>query len=347
MTRSGFWSHPSLAGTDIPVGLQLSLGEGDTPIEPCADEPSLLLKREDANPSGSHKDRAACYQVARAASRGDSAVVISSSGNAAIATSRYAAAHGLDALIFVHPDTEPAKLAAIDGATTTLVVTARTINSAKRVSVALRVPNLRPSVHDDALCGYATLGDELIDADIDTLVIFATSGATAIAAGQVLQRERPDVQLHFVQGEGNAQLAAPASAGDIPDTANSPAAAGRLGVRRSRRGDQLLEVVAATGGLGWVASHDDVAQARTRLIELGIESGDESAANLAIASRLVEQGRKVACIISGAPPHPTSTGPLRVVHADDEWHAIDQLQAHFPALADAARPRTAPVQSTE
>ena len=123
--------------------------------------------------------------------RGDRAVTISSSGNAAIATSRYAALHGVPAVVFVHPETDPAKLASIDGTTTTLVVGERAINGAKLLARELRIPNLRPSTSDEALVGYASLGEELageLPDEVDAVVLFATSGATALAVAEAMAR---------------------------------------------------------------------------------------------------------------------------------------------------------------
>lgn len=320
-----FWDAASLRDCDVSPARRLTLGEGDTPAHASTVDRRIVLKREDANPSGSHKDRAACLQLARCADRGDSAVTISSSGNAGVATSRYAQLHDVEAFVCVHPATDPRKLAAIDGATTTVVVTERAINTAKHLARELRIDNLRPSVHDDAIAGYRTLGDELAAlTDIDTIVLFATSGATALAVAARVHELRPgEVQVHFVQGEGNAALADPQS--QTTDASARAAAAGRLGVRRSRRARHLHRAIAATGGRGHVATAAQVAQAREALAQEGIAVGDESAANLAIARELADAGRRVVCVISGAPPTPA--GARRAtIEARDERDALAQLR---------------------
>ncbi len=322
MTDRGIWASPTPAASDVPDELRRSLGEGGTPLEASVADPRLLLKREDRNPTGSHKDRAAAYQLAAAAARGDRAVTISSSGNAAIATSRYAALHELPAVVFVHPATDPAKLTSIDGTTTTLVVTERAINGAKHLARELRIPNLRPSTNDESLVGYASLGEELareLPERIDTLVIFATSGATAIAVADTLARTRPRVQVHVVQGAGNAALVDPGST--TTDESAHGAAAGRLGVRRSRRGRELRAAIEATGGAGHVATAADVASARELLAVDGIDVSDESAANIAIARRLADEGRHPCVIISGAPAGSSGYAPHRI-EAGDEHEAL-------------------------
>lgn len=317
----------------MPTHLRLTLGEGCTPLSPSGTVAGVLLKRDDLNPSGSHKDRAAAYQVAAAAARGDRAVTISSSGNAAIATSRYAALHGLAAIIFVHPDTDPAKLASIDGTTTTLVVTERAINGAKRVAREFGIANLRPSTSDEALIGYASLGDELaveLPPGAGRAVLFATSGATAIAVAHVLHRRRPEVAVHFVQGAGNAALADPGSTTDT--AAARGAAAGRLGVRRSRRARQLTEAIARSGGRPHVVDARGVAAGRALLESDGIVVSDESAANMWVAAELARSGTaRVACLVSGAPRGASPHRPRRVA-AIDEHAAVELLR---PLMASA------------
>ncbi|MBC7460486.1 MAG: PLP-dependent lyase/thiolase [Thermoleophilia bacterium] len=289
-----------------------------TPLERSVADPRLWLKREDLDPSGSHKDRAAEHQLALAAARGERAVTISSSGNAAIATSRAAEAVGIRAIVYVHPATDPAKLIAIDGATTTIVVTERAINGAKLLARALHVPNLRASTNDDAVDGYVPLAGELaaqLEPDVDTVVVFATSGATALALARELHESRPGVEVHVVQGEGNAAIVEPDAA--IDDASAHGAAAGRLGVRRSRRARDLMRAVEATGGAGHVVSAADVAAARAQLRRDDIDVSEESAANFAIARQLANAGRTVCCIISGAPARASGHQPPRIIAADE------------------------------
>jgi threonine dehydratase len=315
----------------VPPQYRLTLGEGHTPQTLSALVPGLALKREDFNPTGSHKDRAACYQVAAAAARGDQAVVISSSGNAAVATSRYAQLHNIPAFATVHPSTDPSKLAAICGSTTTVVVTERAVNTARKIARRFNTLNLRPSTSDDALIGYGTLADELLGADVDhhpdAIVVFATSGATALALAQRASIPHGP-QVHFVQGLGNATLADPQSVSS--SQSNRSAVAGRLGTRSSARADHLRAAVADSGGRGWVVDEADVEAGRDLLVSEDIDVSDESAANAFVALKLVEQGMQVTCIVSGAPPVPWGH-PQAIIHAQDEHEAlqlIDAQQSH-------------------
>jgi threonine synthase len=83
-----------------------TLGEGATPLLPLpavAGLGALWLKRESANPTGSHKDRMSPLAVARALEVGARGILASSSGNAAISAAAYAAAAGLPCRVIVTP----------------------------------------------------------------------------------------------------------------------------------------------------------------------------------------------------------------------------------------------------
>lgn len=231
-------------------------------------------------------------------------------------------------MVCVHPQTAPDKLAAIDGDTTTVLVTERAINSAKRIALTFSIPNLRPSVDEGAVEGYGSLAMELAQAvrehQIEVVVLFATSGASAVAVAQQL----PDgVQLHVVQGEGNAGIV-----GDAATDSGLGAAAGGLGVRRSRRAQHVRAQIERSGGRGWVVTAEQVAQGREWLMDAGIVAGDESAANYWVSRQLAGQGHRVVCVLSGAPPVPRPGHRAQVQTVADEWEAVEYLRHQLQAV---------------
>ena len=147
----------------------MSLGEGSTP---CTEAPSLAaelgleklwLKREDLNPTGSHKARGAAYQVSWAHGAGHRMVAISSSGNAAVAVAAYAALGGMRLAAFVAPGTPEPKVASMVRLGAHVFVAAEAITLADEVADLAGIPNLRPSTHSLAVPGYESLGWELAD----------------------------------------------------------------------------------------------------------------------------------------------------------------------------------------
>ncbi len=96
------WRYRALL--PVPPGAEpVTLGEGGTPLLP-GPEPGVWLKAEYANPTGSHKDRAASVVFTWLQARGIPTIVEDSSGNAGAAWAAYAARSGITAHIFVPQD---------------------------------------------------------------------------------------------------------------------------------------------------------------------------------------------------------------------------------------------------
>ncbi|WP_290319816.1 pyridoxal-phosphate dependent enzyme [Paeniroseomonas aquatica] len=106
-TRS-LWRYraalPPLAGAPI------TLGEGCTPLVPCAfGGATALMKCEWFMPTGSFKDRGASVMLSLLRAEGVTAVLEDSSGNGGAAIAAYAAAGGMQARIMVPASTSAAK----------------------------------------------------------------------------------------------------------------------------------------------------------------------------------------------------------------------------------------------
>ena len=95
----------------------ISLGEGATPLVMA---PALAarhrlralgLKNEMANPTGSFKDRQVSVGLTWARSQGHHTVAVVSSGNVASAAAAYCARAGMKAVLFMHGQASPAKIA--------------------------------------------------------------------------------------------------------------------------------------------------------------------------------------------------------------------------------------------
>lgn len=95
----------------------VSLGEGATPMvsSPALAEKHVLgavdLKNEMGNPTGSFKDRQVAVGINWARSQGHDTVAVVSSGNVAASTAAYAARAGMKAILFMHGQADPAKIA--------------------------------------------------------------------------------------------------------------------------------------------------------------------------------------------------------------------------------------------
>jgi len=97
----GLWRYRSSfgLGANLPI---ISLGEGNTPlVEAKYNSHSLWLKMESLNPTGSYKDRGSAVLASFLASRGVTAAVEDSSGNAGASFAAYAAGAGIHAEVYV------------------------------------------------------------------------------------------------------------------------------------------------------------------------------------------------------------------------------------------------------
>jgi threonine synthase len=97
----GLWKYKSLfsLGESLPV---ISLGEGNTPL--CELEyhsQKIWAKLEFLNPTGSYKDRGSAVLTSFLASRGVTAAVEDSSGNAGASFAAYAARAGIRAEVYI------------------------------------------------------------------------------------------------------------------------------------------------------------------------------------------------------------------------------------------------------
>ena len=105
-----------------------SLGEGGTPavdVPALADAlglKRLIVKRESANPTGSHKDRMTPLALARAIETGAAGVVCASSGNAAISLAAYASAAGVQCRVLVTASISDAYRSLLDRMNADIVV---------------------------------------------------------------------------------------------------------------------------------------------------------------------------------------------------------------------------------
>ncbi|MGB8951515.1 MAG: threonine synthase [Candidatus Aminicenantales bacterium] len=98
------------------VDLELSLGEGNTPLVPLnrirtqKRLPFVFAKNESTNPTASFKDRGTSVAIQKAVSLGLQRVGTVSTGNMAASTAAYAARAGVQSVIFVKKETSPEKV---------------------------------------------------------------------------------------------------------------------------------------------------------------------------------------------------------------------------------------------
>ncbi len=96
----GMWRYRSV----LPDVKPLTLGEGWTPMLKSRRHPTVYLKEEGANPTGTFKARGLALAITMARHYGLKKLAVPSAGNAAGALAAYAAAAGIEAFIFMPRD---------------------------------------------------------------------------------------------------------------------------------------------------------------------------------------------------------------------------------------------------
>lgn len=106
VTDSGVWRYREIL-LPVPVNTIVSRPEGNTPLyeHPCLTEwigvNEFFLKHEGENPTGSFKDRGMTVGVTQAVTVGAQAVACASTGNTSASMAAYAARAGIPAFIFI------------------------------------------------------------------------------------------------------------------------------------------------------------------------------------------------------------------------------------------------------
>jgi threonine synthase len=321
--RFDLWRYAVLMEPVVPDGARLTLGEGWTPsvmvpaLARAIGLERLVLKREDLNPTGSHKARGLAFQVSAevAADPPPKWLVISSSGNAAVAAAAYCRLAGVNLGAFVSPRTEPAKLVHLARFGAHVFLTDRPIELAQVAAEALAAPNLRPSTHRWGTEGFQTIGWELLETidPVEALFTLVSSGSSLVGIGRAFARsaaviERPwQPALHAVQGCGASPIAGEFDKRPRPP-AESGVRLGALGARKTRRAAEAKRLIRDSGGSGWVVSDAEALVAARLLADHGVATSIEGAASLAGAMRAAREvgvGSAVVILtghVSTAPP---------------------------------------------
>lgn len=320
---SGFlWRHRALLGDDATAAYARERGADlDAGATPLTDAPALAaelglrrlwIKREDQNPSHSHKDRGLLYQVAAHRRAGASSFVLSSSGNAAVAAARACSAHGSQLIAFVHPGTAPAKLGRLLLSSSVVVETLRPSNFARYANRVFGLPDLRGTRDPLACRGYRSLAAEIVEEapEADSVLTFNSSGISmeGLLDGFELLGRTP--RPFAVQA---GECIALARVLDPSVLAEPQHPAGRLGVKNPPDAQRIATDLQRSGGGAVVAPLSATRRWMRRLPDEGLLVGAEGAAVFAALEELARgplSGASAVAVMTGGPEHDRSVdGP--------------------------------------
>jgi threonine synthase len=299
----------------------IGMGEGAPPVVPVriADH-ELLATAEFASPTLSFKDRGAAVLVAKALELGASRLVADSSGNAGAAIAAYAARAGLSCTVFVAASAPPAKLAqmAAHGADVRLVEGTREVVAHAAIEevegggafYASHVFN--PFFHEGtktwAFDVWLALGRRAPDVCVlpvgnGTLVVGAGRGFDELLAAGLIERAP---RIVAVQAAACAPIARAfhTNAREVEPVDDEGTVAEGIAIGAPARGEQVLEVVRASGGTVLTVEDDAIARARRVLAHQGLFVEPTAAATIAGAARWLrdrdDRAESIAVPLCGA-----------------------------------------------
>lgn len=260
-----------------------------------------FFKREDLSFTGSFKFRPVGYQMLLAKKAGKSAVVMPTSGNAGIAAAIIGKQLGIATHVFTHPEIDDAKRRAILREGGLLYVSHDSLKQANLLSSRENLPNLRPSVNDDAVTGYMSLGEELMQElpNCEAIFSFTTSGASLLGLAQYYEIHNFRLpEIHAVQSGKSTTIA---RAFDPEFSHEGETLAGKGGVSDTRRKDDVIDLIRRTHGYAWSISNSEILEAKALLEKESISTSSEGCASLAAAIKASRERnwQTIVIVLSG------------------------------------------------
>src|SRR5215472_10475548 len=293
----------------LPDADPVSLGEGFTPMLPSHEFPSVYIKDEGLNPTGSFKARGLAVAVTMARHFSLKRLAIPSAGNAAGALAAYAAAAKLEAHIFMPKDVPAANRIECDyyGAHVTLVDglisdCAQKVADMKRESFWEKDGWFDVSTTKEPyrVEGKKTMGYEVAEQlgwRLPQGIIYPTGGGVGLIgmwkAFDEMQQlgwigsQRP--QMVSVQSEGCAPIVKAWDEGKSASEMWAHASTDAAGLRVPKAyGDYLiLDILRKSGGVAIAVTDEEIADAVHHWARVeGVFAAPEGAASLAAYRKL-------------------------------------------------------------
>jgi threonine synthase len=303
--NKGIWGNNFLSSLIEPE-YQLSMGEGNTPFFSIQiDNQQLYLIDETQNPNQSFKDRGVAFQLSHYYTKGKRDFVISSSGNAARSVIAYANLIPDSRVdVFVSEDIPAYKLQKLGtGKGVTVHKSKRAKSDAIKFANETGAINLRASVDENAVQGFWTLGEEIIERfpQVDAIFLCCSSGTSALGIYEAMRKNSHRLpQFHIVQTSCIHPVASEFDK-DFEQSDNSLGHA--VADRVAHRKNSIVQILNQTNGWGWVVDDEQIREAKEIATSKGIEiEGHNAFISIAGFQKAIKSDRKFEnplCILSG------------------------------------------------
>lgn len=287
---------------------------------------NIKFKREDLNPTGSHKDRSLLYQISSHFQNGSRSFVIASSGNSLISAAYILKdSPELTMKVFLSKKISTRKLQRLSKILGQRVLEPNDSTSqqsfnrisitftSKPLSEAIQFANktesvlLRGSTDPYALQGFKTIAYELAEQAAQAKEIFIPTSSATTAYGIHLGYKDLLAQgtitkipaLHIVQSEAVNPIAR-----DFDKVFNREKTSliDSIVDRVAHRKAEILDAIKATEGSGWVVNDQECLKIQDMLNRNGINTSIEGAMTVAAVKKAIENKHPIndpICIITG------------------------------------------------
>lgn len=228
---------------------------------------SLLFKREDLHPYGSHKGRSIPIMIDKYLDEKIKHFAISSSGNAALAATFHVSKlnkdrNSLDKIILeilVGQHISKKKLEKLEkfkDQNISITMHDRPLQTLNNKIQDLTIKGLRQSTDDTALTGYSSLAKELLEiTDIQAVFIGTSSGTTAQALIEYFDSYEKKIEMHVVQTSSCHPIA---NTFVNDETLDELSIADAIIDHTALRKDKLISLIEKSGGSAWIASNEQI-----------------------------------------------------------------------------------------
>lgn len=271
------------------------------------DEPTLYLKTENLQVTGSFKLRGAYYKISQlTAEQRNAGIIACSAGNHAQGVALAATRMGIKSTVCM-PDGAPiSKVEATKALGAQVCLVPDTYDDAYAHALKLQKETGATFIHpfddDEVIAGQGTIGLEILEQldSVEAVVVPVGGGGLISGVAYAIKSLRPDVKVYGVQAEQAPGMVESVKAGK-PVTVPSVATFAD-GISVKHPGDTTFEIVSKYVDDVVTVSEDEIATAILALIEkekLVTEGAGAVSVAAAIFNKLPIRGKRTVCILSG------------------------------------------------
>jgi threonine synthase len=280
--------------------MNVTLGEGNTPMIESKESQQLHYKNEAINPTGSFKDRGTALTVAKAKQKEVQKLHICSSGNAALSLSVYCQKAGIECVCHVPESTSEGKKQLMKAFGATLkeydAIYEEIFHHIQETD--LEGWNVTPGASNTSMKAYAGIAEEILETGIepDQVIVPCGNGTNLAGIWEGFKSFGIEPKMIGVQIEGAAPIKQAIQQQKKHGAVDNPGESMAEGIIASESfncGEAVKAIQESNGSLETV-TEEEIQKGMTELVEDGIICEPTSAAAKPVADKF--EGETVAVI---------------------------------------------------